>query len=108
MNEFYLDLLKVFIRTLFRVWLLIFITMAIMQTMSRGGMILSITFIFGYFEGLLDIDKWLKQEHIMQKLPAFSLGQNKFNYALATIFFMSLVHIFCALVIKGFEFFYLG
>jgi hypothetical protein len=55
----WVELFKVFIRTMFRVWLIIFITLAIGKQMERVGFILSVTFIFGYFEGLVDIDRWL-------------------------------------------------
>ena len=50
-NQSMMDFIKVFIRTLFRVWLLIFITFAMSKSMERVGYLLSITFIFGYIEG---------------------------------------------------------
>ena len=62
------DFIKVFVRTLFRVWLFIFISFAIAKTMDRIGFLLSVSFIFGYFEGLLDIDKWLQDGNPFPRL----------------------------------------
>lgn len=97
-----MDFIKVFIRTLFRVWLLIFITFAVSRSMDRVGTLLSLTFMFGYFEGLLDINKWLESK------PGFSdryLGDvtgNKVNHAMATILLMCVVHVLCAVAVMGF------
>lgn len=94
-----LDFIKVFVRTLFRVWLFIFISFAIVRSMDRVGLLLSISFIFGYFEGLLDIDKWLQSGNPLPRLlPAKDSG-SRINHALATLSLMSLVHILCAGVI---------
>lgn len=93
-----MDFIKVFIRTLFRVWLLIFITFAIARSMDRIGTLLSLTFIFGYIEGLLDINKWLETANPFPRLVSSPNG-NKVNHALATILLMSIIHILCSVVI---------
>ncbi len=100
-----MDFIKVFIRTLFRVWLLIFITFAISRSMERIGTLLSLTFIFGYIEGLLDINKWLESDHPFTGFFPKGLSGNKFNHALATILLMSIIHILCAIAILVFYLF---
>ncbi|MFN8347375.1 MAG: hypothetical protein U0X91_20390 [Spirosomataceae bacterium] len=90
-----IDIAKIFIRTLFRVWLLIIITFAVSHAMDRVGILLSLTFIFGYIEGLLDISKWLERNSLF----AYQLLPNKMNHALGTVFLMSIIHIVCAIVV---------
>ena len=94
-----MDFIKVFIRTLFRVWLLIFITFAISRSMERIGILLSLTFIFGYIEGLLDINKWLESSPSFIGLFPKEVANNKIDHALSTILLMSLIHIFCAIAV---------
>jgi hypothetical protein len=102
-SDILFDFLKILTRTLFRVWLLIFITFAISQSMERVGFVLSITFIFGYFEGLLDMNKWLTTAKPI-KLPILeNKMQNRRNYALTSIMLMSWIHILCAIVVKVFS-----
>ena len=72
-----MDFIKVFIRTLFRVWLLIFITFAISSSTERIGILLSLTFIFGYIEGLLDINKWLESSPSCPFLNTKDLAHNR-------------------------------
>ena len=93
-NSTTIDIIKVFIRTLFRVWLLIFITFAISRSMDRVGTLLSLTFIFGYIEGLLDINKWIESKPSFPGLFPKEVADNKINHALASILVMSIIHIF--------------
>jgi len=99
-----MDFIKVFIRTLFRVWLLIFITFAVSRSMDRIGTLLSLTFIFGYIEGLMDINKWLESGHPFKRYVPDQLAANKINHAMATICIMSIVHILCAVAVLIFYF----
>jgi hypothetical protein len=94
-----LDFIKVFIRTLFRVWLLIFITFAVSRSMDRIGTLLSLTYIFGYIEGLMDINKWLESGHPFKKYLPEQLEGNKVNHAMATTCIMSIIHILCAVAV---------
>lgn len=101
-----MDFIKVFVRTLFRVWLLIFITFAISRSMDRVGILLSLTFMFGYFEGLLDINKWLElKPGFVDRYLGDVIG-NKINHAMATILLMCIVHVLCAVAVMGFYFFF--
>jgi len=97
-----IDFIKVFIRILFRVWLFIFITYAITNSMDRIGILLSLSFIFGYIEGLIDINKWLELNPTFLNLLPKEIGINKSNQTSATIFLMSLIHILCALAVLVF------
>lgn len=97
-----MDFIKVFIRTLFRVWLLIFITFAISRSMDRVGTLLSLTFMFGYFEGLLDINKWLESKPGFVDRYLGDVTGNKVNHAMATILLMCVVHVLCAVAVMGF------
>ncbi len=97
-----LEFIKVFIRTLFRVWLLIFITFAIARSMDRIGILLLLTFILGYMEGLLDINKWLESRPALFGLFPKEAADLKWGQALATILVMSVIHILCALAVLVF------
>lgn len=101
-----MDFIKVFIRTLFRVWLLIFITFAISRSMDRVGTLLSLTFMFGYFEGLLDISKWLETQPAFLEKFFKDINNNKINHAMATILLMSMVHVLCAIAVLLFYVFF--
>ena len=98
-NRAVLDYIKVFVRTLFRVWLFIFISFAIVKSMDRIGILLSLSFIFGYFEGLLDIDKWLQSGNPFPRLLPLLYPTSKIDHGLASILLMSTVHILCSFVI---------
>ena len=104
-STIYLDFIKIFVRTLFRVWLLIFITLSIVKSMDRVGLLLSITFLFGYFEGCLDLDRWLQSNKHSLLRRVFNLTYNKWNEGFLVIFFMSIIHILCSFVIFLFSFF---
>jgi len=95
----WVDLFKIFIRTMFRVWLIIFITLVLNRSMERVGLILSVTFIFGYFEGLVDIDRWLLNNETKVLPASLKISGNKNNHMAATLFLMSLVHILGATLV---------
>ncbi len=102
-----MDFLKVFIRTIFKVWFLIFITFAISRAIDRIGIFLSLTFIFGYIEALFDINKWLESGHAIFKFPQEKI-QNNYLHAFLTIQVMTMMHILSAVVIFVFSLFYGG
>lgn len=104
--DIWVELFKIFIRTMFRVWLIIFITLAINRQMERVGFILSVTFIFGYFEGLVDIDRWLINNKRTPVIGLLKLSDNRHSHVFATIFVMSVIHITCAMIIRLFYSFY--
>jgi hypothetical protein len=106
LNSSTIEFIKIFIRTLFRVWLLIFITFAISNSMDRIGILLSLTFILGYIEGLLDINKWLESNPSLPRSFPRELATSKRNHIAATILLMSIIHIFCAVAVLLLYFFF--
>ena len=97
-NPSIIDLLKIFIRTVFRVWLLIFITFALSKSMDKVGSLLSLTYIFGYLEGLFDINKWLETNNPFLLFPP-NYSSNKIYHSFATIQVMGFIHILSAIVV---------
>lgn len=106
-KNYLLDFIKILVRTLFRVWLLIFITLAIVKSMDRTGLLLSITFLLGYFEGCMDTDKWIQQQQPFGKLLSVEVEHSKLHEGLMTLTFMSFVHVFCALIVFAFSKYYM-
>lgn len=99
-NSEWMEFIRIFIRTLFRVWLIIFITFAIAVSQKRVGILLSLSFIFGYLEGLMDISKWLQSRTTALTIFRMQLfAQNRTEATLAAVFLMSCIHILCALLI---------
>ena len=70
--------------------------------MDRVGTLLSLTFIFGYIEGLLDINKWIESKPSFPSLFPKEVADNKINHALASILVMSIIHIFALLQFYSF------
>jgi hypothetical protein len=105
-SDVWIELLKVFIRTMFRVWLIIFITLAISKQMERVGFVLSVTFIFGYFEGLVDVDRWLTGNKQSVIINLLKISGNRHNLVFATMLIMSIIHMLCAIIIRIFYSFY--
>ena len=105
-SEVWIELLKVFIRTMFRVWLIIFITLAISKQMERVGFVLSVTFIFGYFEGLVDIDRWLSVNKQAAVIKLLKISGSRHNLIFTSMLVMSVIHILCAIIIRIFYSFY--
>lgn len=94
-----LELFKIFIRTLFRVWIFIFITVALSKSMEKIGFLLSITYILGYMEGLLDLDKWLDTKHNLPWLLQEESNMSSHHKACGSIFLMGCIHFLCAWLI---------
>lgn len=101
-GEKMLEFIKITTRTIFRVWLLIVITFTVSKTTERVGYLLSITFIFGYLESLLDIDRWSKQVSINSNWTnALDLGGKK-GQMFFTLTIISGIHIIGAIVVQLF------
>jgi len=90
-----IDLIKIYIRLIFRVWLLIFITFSMYQGEQRVGFLLSLSFIFGYEEGLIDIENWLRNHDAKHR---FSLVVQQ-HKTLASLFIISVIHFTCAIIL---------
>jgi len=94
----YIDLIKIYIRIIFRVWLLIFITFSMYQGTERVAFLLSISFIFGYLEGLIDIEAWLNNLTPKQFKYSF-VNQLIANKMMASIIFINFIHFSCAIIL---------
>lgn len=94
----YIDLMKIYIRIIFRVWLLIFITFSMYQGTERVAFLLSISFIFGYLEGLIDIEAWLNNLTPKQFKYSF-VNQLIANKMIASIIFINFIHFSCAIIL---------
>jgi len=101
----YIDLIKIYFRIIFRVWLLIFITFSMYKGTERVAFLLSISFIFGYFEGLIDIDAWLNTSSpkLFSYLFVNQLLENKM---ITSIIFINFIHFSCAIILWLFFRFY--
>ena len=96
-NDF-MDFIKVVFKTVFKVWLVIFISFSMAKPGEQAAFLLTTAFILGYLEGLLDIDKWMMDK---SSVPLFKqlVVQTKRQKTLAVILLMSLVHIVCAVLV---------
>lgn len=90
-----IDMVKIYVRLIFRVWLLIFISFSMYQGAQRVGFLLSLSFIFGYLEGLIDLDNWLKNHRFGNRF----LVALKHNSAMGSLIILSVFHLSCALIL---------
>jgi hypothetical protein len=97
----YIDFMKIYIRIIFRVWLLIFITFSMYKGTERIAFLLSISFIFGYLEGLIDIEAWIKTIH-QRELKFEFINQLLANRMIASIIFINVIHFTCAIILWTF------
>lgn len=93
-----IDLIKIYIRIIFRVWLLIFITFSMYKGTERVAFLLSISFIFGYFEGLIDIDAWLNNS-TPRRFRYLFINQLLADKMMTSIIFINLIHFSCAIIL---------
>lgn len=98
-SDCYIDLLKIYVRIVFRVWLLIFITFSMYKGTERIAFLLSISFIFGYLEGLIDIENWLETK-VNSKLFFWELpNQFSSNKTLLSVMIVNVIHVSCGIVL---------
>lgn len=93
-NEQILDLIKFTFRIVFKVWIIIFIAFSMHNSFDQKAFILTATFVFGYLEGLIDINSWLKNTSLIIPLR----NNTKYNKMMVSIIFISLIHVFCAFI----------
>lgn len=94
-NDAYLDVLKVGLRVSFRVWLIIILAFVMQNRYKNQPLILTFTFVFGYLEGLIDLNAWLKNSP--QKESKLFNTDEKMNRLYKTLFYMHFIHILSAL-----------
>ena len=101
-----LDFIKICFRIVFKVWLIIFIAFSIQNSFNQRGFVLTSTFIFGYLEGLIDVNRWIRKHPHSLHSKIATLSTTKYNAVLLSIISIAIIHILCAFI--AFIFFSIG
>jgi len=97
-NDETLNLLKICFRIIFKVWLIIFIAFSMHNSFNQKGFILTSTFIFGYLEGLIDVNAWLRNKKFKVHSKIGTLLKSDSNKVAFSIIVISVVHFICAFI----------
>jgi hypothetical protein len=93
------DIIKIVFRILTKVWFVIFIAFSMHKNLfDVKGFLLTATFIFGYLEGLIDINSWLKNPtstFVFDFFAAENLPKSRLTLCVLGI---SWIHIFSACI----------
>lgn len=90
--------IKIVFRILFKVWFVIFFAFSLKKSFNIKGFILTATFIFGYFEGLIDLNSWLVNKQTNYIFDYFKVKNLKQSRIPVSIMLLSIIHVFSALV----------
>jgi hypothetical protein len=93
-----LDFIKICFRIVFKVWLIIFIAFSMHNSFNQKGFVLTSTFIFGYLEGLIDVNSWLRNRTISKNSKIGKLCNTKTDKIILSVITISVVHILCAFI----------
>jgi hypothetical protein len=93
-----LDFIKICFRIVFKVWLIIFIAFSMHNSFNQKGFVLTSTFIFGYLEGLIDVNSWLRNRNISKNSKIGKLCNTKTDKIILSVITISVVHILCAFI----------
>lgn len=93
-----LDVIKIAFRIVFKVWLIIFIAFSMHNSFNQKGFVLTCTFIFGYLEGLIDMNGWIRNKQFSSKSIISKYSNTKNDKIALSIIFISGIHILCAFV----------
>ena len=91
-------IIKIVFRILFKVWFVIFFAFSLKKSFNIKGFILTATFIFGYFEGLIDLNSWLINKQTNYIFDYFKVKNLKQSRIPVSIMLLSIIHVFSALV----------
>lgn len=97
-SEPILNIIKISFRILFKVWFVIFIAFSIKKSFDIKGFLLTATFVFGYLEGLIDLNLWITNEDDHYIFSFFNVNNTKNNRIFACIILISIIHIFSSLI----------
>jgi hypothetical protein len=97
-----LDFIKICFRIVFKVWLIIFIAFAMQNSFNQKAFVLTTTFIFGYLEGLIDINAWLRNKPLLVFPFITKFSKTKINKIQLSIIAVSIVHTICAFIAMAF------
>ena len=92
------DVIKIIFRILFKVWFVIFIAFSMKKSFDIKGFLLTATFIFGYLEGLIDLNTWFNSGNGLAILDKYSIQNNKINRTILCITSLCFIHILSAIV----------
>lgn len=93
-----LDFIKICFRIVFKVWLIIFIAFSMHHSFNQKGFVLTSTFIFGYLEGLIDVNAWLRNRRFSDASKIGNLIRTKTDRIISSIIAISVVHVLCAFI----------
>ncbi|MEO5777774.1 MAG: hypothetical protein ABIQ27_12785 [Flavobacterium sp.] len=93
-----LDIVKIIFRILFKVWFVIFIAFSLKKSFDIRGFLLTATFVFGYLEGLIDLNSWLTNKNGDFILNYFNAKNSKNTRISVCVIMLSLIHIFSAMI----------
>ncbi len=93
-----LNFIKIVFRIVFKVWLIIFIAFSMQKSFNQRGFVLTITFIFGYLEGLIDLNLWLDDTHSTTILAVWNKPNSKNDKVTISIALIAAIHILCAFI----------
>ena len=97
-KEATLDFIKICFRIVFKVWLIIFIAFSMHNSFNQKGFVLTSTFIFGYLEGLIDVNAWLRSSNFSADSIIGNSCKTKSDKIALSIIAISIVHFLCAFV----------
>ena len=92
-----LDFIKICFRIVFKVWLIIFIAFSMHNSFNQKGFVLTSTFIFGYLEGLIDVNAWLRNREF-ENSKIGNLAKTKSDKIALSIIAIAIVHFLCAFI----------
>ena len=98
LNDTVLDIIKIIFRILFKVWFVIFIAFSMKKTFDMKGFLLTATFIFGYLEGLIDLNVWFNSGNGFLILKKYDIQNTKKNRTVLCVAAISFIHIISAIV----------
>ena len=93
-----LEIIKIIFRILFKVWFVIFIAFSLKKSFDIKGFLLTATFVFGYFEGLIDLNSWISNKNADYLFDYFKVENLKTTRIPICIMLLSLIHVFSALI----------
>lgn len=93
-----LDFIKICFRIVFKVWLIIFIAFSMHNSFNQKGFVLTSTFIFGYLEGLIDVNAWLRSDKFSANSKIETIVKTKSDKIVLSIIAITFVHLLCAFI----------
>lgn len=97
-SEKTLNFIKIVFRIVFKVWLIIFIAFSMQKSFNQRGFVLTITFAFGYLEGLIDLNLWLNETNSKKIHSVLKKSNAKNDKMIISIAIISAIHILCAFI----------